>query len=606
MTNQPRPSQFNAVASGSGFTTAFIVIFETRDPNSSDIQYPVQQRWINTGTSNEWILIGFISTGGYIQANWLNLNVGVAGIVELTGNSGGPVASDSNQNINIVGDETTINIAGNPVNNTMTVTAGVNGFPVTPFVVGSVGVAGYQTIQSAIDAAHAIGSGVVVVQPGTYTENLTLYSGINVMGLNFADAGGGVTINGAHTPPTSGGFVFRNVALANATSIFSSSSAGSAHLVIADALITITNGYTFNLPNWTGKLESFDVNAAVGTADGYINNTGGSAVAIFECSVGSGTANPMITTGSVTGAGANIYCPVQFRTGSTVAFDYSDFFATVTFSNNSTGELSSTRISTGANAAVTMSSSGNWTLTDCTISSSNNPAIAGSGAGTLTLGMITYTSNSVVANTLTVAYLPLLVPYGGTGASTLTGLLVGNGTSAITGLGDATNGQIPIGSTGVDPVLAVITSTGSTISVTNAPGSISLDINSISGLWTPTLVGGTTSGSTTYLSQTGNYLKLGVFIYIDCILQTSSCTGTGDVRIEGFPFTFASYSSGATQWGGNWTWPTDTTSISIEGTAGSTYAIVKCSGNNVSSAANMQMQNQTLSVAFSMVYQATS
>lgn len=64
---------------------------------------------------------------------------------------------------------------------------------------------------------------------------------------------------------------------------------------------------------------------------------------------------------------------------------------------------------------------------------------------------------------------------GGTGATTLpsNNLLIGNGTSAVTGLGAASNGQIPIGSTGSTPVLSTITA-GANVTVTNGPGSITI------------------------------------------------------------------------------------------------------------------------------------
>jgi hypothetical protein len=53
-------------------------------------------------------------------------------------------------------------------------------------------------------------------------------------------------------------------------------------------------------------------------------------------------------------------------------------------------------------------------------------------------------------------------------------LILGNGTGvAIGSLGVATNGQLPIGSSGADPVLATITA-GTNITVTNAAGSITL------------------------------------------------------------------------------------------------------------------------------------
>jgi len=69
----------------------------------------------------------------------------------------------------------------------------------------------------------------------------------------------------------------------------------------------------------------------------------------------------------------------------------------------------------------------------------------------------------------------LPVAKGGTGATTLTAntLLLANGTSALTSLGAATNGQIPIGRTGLAPVLANLTA-GSNITITNGSGSITI------------------------------------------------------------------------------------------------------------------------------------
>jgi len=71
---------------------------------------------------------------------------------------------------------------------------------------------------------------------------------------------------------------------------------------------------------------------------------------------------------------------------------------------------------------------------------------------------------------------------GNPGTSTLTtqltgltnhSLLVGAGTATITNLGVATNGQLPIGSTGADPVLAGLTA-GTNIAITTGAGSISI------------------------------------------------------------------------------------------------------------------------------------
>lgn len=118
---------------------------------------------------------------------------------------------------------------------------------------------------------------------------------------------------------------------------------------------------------------------------------------------------------------------------------------------------------------------------------------------------------------------PQPVNEGGTGALTLTGILTGNGTSAITAntvtqhgiliggasnaassLGVASNGQLPIGSTGADPVLATLTA-GTGVSITNGAGSITISAT------------GTTTLTYTAVS-TSPYVVLNTddFLGVDC------------------------------------------------------------------------------------------
>jgi len=86
--------------------------------------------------------------------------------------------------------------------------------------------------------------------------------------------------------------------------------------------------------------------------------------------------------------------------------------------------------------------------------------IADDGDGTITIGIVD----------------PLIVNKGGTGAASLTdhAILLGSGTGSITPLGEATDGQIPIGSTGADPVLSTITGTTNQVNISNGSGSITL------------------------------------------------------------------------------------------------------------------------------------
>lgn len=70
---------------------------------------------------------------------------------------------------------------------------------------------------------------------------------------------------------------------------------------------------------------------------------------------------------------------------------------------------------------------------------------------------------------------PISVANGGTGLTTITdgGIMLGSGTGAITPTAQPTNGQLLIGSTGVDPVLAVLTD-GEGIDTTIGAGSITV------------------------------------------------------------------------------------------------------------------------------------
>ncbi len=108
----------------------------------------------------------------------------------------------------------------------------------------------------------------------------------------------------------------------------------------------------------------------------------------------------------------------------------------------------------------------------------------GGGAGTVTsvqvsggtTGLSTSGGPITGAGTITISG-TLVVANGGTGATTLTdgGVLLGSGTGAITALAQATDGQLVIGSTGADPVLATLASSGGSITITNSAGGINLE-----------------------------------------------------------------------------------------------------------------------------------
>jgi len=145
---------------------------------------------------------------------------------------------------------------------------------------------------------------------------------------------------------------------------------------------------------------------------------------------------------------------------------------------------------TGDTATVTITGGGGGSgTTENTFETIDVPAgtdpVAESATDTLT---ITETSPLVITgtagtDTVDITWDTLTVAEGGTGATSLTdgGILLGSGTGAITPLGVAANGQIPIGDGTTDPVLAGITGTANEVTVTDGAGTITLSLPNNAG-----------------------------------------------------------------------------------------------------------------------------
>jgi len=77
-----------------------------------------------------------------------------------------------------------------------------------------------------------------------------------------------------------------------------------------------------------------------------------------------------------------------------------------------------------------------------------------------------------------------------------------------------------------------------------ATQSASSDANTLDdyeeGTFTPTITGATTSGTGTYSTQSGTYIKVGRLVTVFGYIRWSAHTGTGTIQINNFPFTSTS------------------------------------------------------------------
>jgi len=368
-----------------------VPVVAQRAPTANDTIFEIGQLWVNKTSTQIYGLSSVVSG----SAIWTLLGVGTSDLETLTGDTGGAL-SPTAANINILGgDGLTINGAGS----TLTVNRDASGFPITPFVVGISGEAGYQTIQAGLDAANAAGGGLVFVQPGTYNENLTLYSNVDIDGGIFS----GPTITGVHIPPTSGSVTFKNCTLTSPTSLFNSAIAGTTDITVETCVLSVANGYVYDLLNWTGNLLIDDC-GSVSTNDGVINNTGGSFVKLTDATLGAGTGNIFTYSGgSLIMEGAVLQCPSTLGTGSTSAIRLGSVItATLTTTNDSIVSISNSTLSTGATPAISHGSTGTFSLSTSTLNSSNSPAIDGTGAGILTLSGVDFLNDFTLAGTLTI------------------------------------------------------------------------------------------------------------------------------------------------------------------------------------------------------------
>lgn len=196
----------------------------------------------------------------------------------------------------------------------------------------------------------------------------------------------------------------------------------------------------------------------------------------------------------------------------------------------------------------------------------------------------------------------LVVANGGTGVGTLTshGVLLGNGTSAVSATAVGATGTVLIGTSASAPSFSA---TPNVTSISFGAGS-SLSSYVTFTSYTVTYTGATTAGTTTYSVQSGFYSRIGNLIFVQFAIQVSAATGTGNVSIS---LPFASNSGGPTFVGsvfisgGSYTYPAGITSGLLYVTPGVTNALI-IGGATLTNGAFFSIQNTLTTIYGSIVY----
>jgi len=405
---------------------------------------------------------------------------------------------------------------------------------------------------------------------------------------------------------------------------------GTAQLIVAPTLAEGAN-YTTIASALTAAVSGQTIFVRPGTYTENITLVAGVNLSAYDCD--SFTPNVIIlgnTTASYNGTVS--ISGIQLKTNGAACLTFSGANAsTLNLINCSILGSNATAISMNAASFIlnivssrcqTASNNLLFAVTTGTIGFKNCDVSAGSGANTIAAGTINMFNSTFGAFSITTATTGSFNAYNcfftntaqtiftlaGTGAAIIMNCELFSTSASCVSIGTgctATISNTSVSSSNTNAITGAGTLNFGTVSYSGSSSGVNVTTKNVfsqdlQGTWTPTL-DGATPGTTNYSTQTGTYTKIGNIVVVQCLLQITSATGTGEARVGGFPFAFNGFPSCSSQMGGVWTWPVGRTSANLEGSSTNTYAVIKTSGTGVVSA-NMQMTNAAFTLAFSMVY----
>lgn len=449
-----------------------------------------------------------------------------------------------------------------------TIVAGTNLLNINPmssarWIVDPLGFNGTHTTLTSALASASSGDTIFIVAGSTLTENVTLKAGVNISAFTGDQLTPNVTIIGNLTASFAGSCSISNVRLQTNSA---------ACLTVSGSSATIVNLYnTF-------------INATNATAISFTSSSSSAMIRTVNCWGNLGTTGIAIFSSSSAGQ---------------LSINYSNFTNTggsTTASTISAGSF----IAFGSSFANPITSSGTaiiaLQLSDVSTSAQNVTAFTNGGSGGATCNQCRFVSGSASAVSTSQTFTTALSTF----ESSNTNVITGSGTIVYTALSFA----------GTSSLMNVSNQTGRNI----ASGGITFDggtnvlSNYTTGTFTPTLVGATTAGTTTYTSQDGFYTRIGNQVTIWVHIQGTGATGTGNAVLGNFPFTIKNQNNGSPVGGyvhtngALWTWPASTTMAHALGVINTNTSFVFCNGSG-NAGGILQMANDAFNMFFTLTYQ---
>jgi hypothetical protein len=297
--------------------------------------------------------------------------------------------------------------------------------PANGWVVSKDGNGNFKTITLALNAATSGQysstnySGDIFIAPGTYTENLTLVAGVNLVAWSTDQSGGTVTISGTCTFTGTGYVTISGINLqTNGSNILAVTGSSASNLSVNNCYLNCTNatGMLFTSSSANANINITNCQGDLGTTGiRYFNHSSAGTLTIDKCSF---TNSGSSLTASTCSAGFLVVLRTDFYNGITTSGTSSTYATSVRWNFSSLNTTAFTCGGSGQNysayslfatgSAVAISLSSNLFLHYPIIATTNSIAI--SGTGTLRYCSITYsnTGNDLDPN-LNIVVHPLAV-----------------------------------------------------------------------------------------------------------------------------------------------------------------------------------------------------